>query len=104
MKEHVRQLRVAVDVRFLQTARTGTHTSMTELCARFRSLEDDELRFFFIDSLLPVYGASNKLLKLVEHARLQLWKQVMLPLRAALHRCNIVFCNDYFVPWIHLGF
>lgn len=41
---------------------------------------------------------------LTEHIRQQLWKQVMLPYKAWRNKCDIVYCNDYFAPYIHLNY
>ena len=67
-------------------------------------MNSDDLRFHFFDTVIPVYTGSNKLLKLIEHARYQLWKQLILPLKAFFKSCDIVFCTDNFVPLIHLGY
>ncbi len=40
----------------------------------------------------------------MEHVRQQLWKQVILPVKAWQKNCDIVYCNDYFVPFIHLNY
>ncbi|MES2111528.1 MAG: glycosyltransferase family 1 protein [Bacteroidota bacterium] len=97
-------LTIAVDVRDLRLAKTGTRTYLEELCKEFKKMESAELRFHFLDTSIPVYTGQNKLLKYVEHARYQLWKQLSLPLKALFKRCNIVFCTDNCVPIIHLGY
>lgn len=97
-------LTIAVDVRDLQVAKTGTRTYLEELCKEFKKMENDEIRFHFIDTGIPVYSGRNKLLKYVEHARYQLWKQLTLPLKAFFKGCDIVFCTDNCVPIIHLGY
>jgi glycosyltransferase involved in cell wall biosynthesis len=97
-------LKIAVDVRDLRLAKTGTRTYLEELCIEFKKLQADDLRFCFLDTNIPVYTGNNRLLKLVEHARYQLWKQVILPLKVFFKGCNIIFCTDNFVPLIHLGY
>jgi glycosyltransferase involved in cell wall biosynthesis len=97
-------LKIAVDVRDLRMARTGTRTYLEELCKEFKKLESPELKFYFFDTTIPVYSGPNKLLKIVEHVRYQLWKQLVLPVKALFKNCDIVFCTDNFVPLIHLGF
>ncbi|MCC8423959.1 glycosyltransferase family 1 protein [Mucilaginibacter sp. UR6-11] len=99
-----RPLKIAVDVRDLRSAKTGTRTYLTELCNEFKKMEAEDLRFYFLDTRFPVYSGKNKLLKLAEHGRYQLWKQLILPLKAFFKGCNIVFCTDNFVPIIHLGY
>lgn len=97
-------LTIAIDVRDLRVAKTGTRTYLQELCNEFKKIDNDELRFHFIDTNIPVYTGSNKILKLIEHARHLLWKQLMLPLKAFSKNCDIVFCSDSIVPIIHLGY
>ncbi len=77
---------------------------LEELCRQFRLLEDDGLKFHFLDSPFPVYKGRNKLMLMLEHLRQQCWKQLLLPVKAWQKKCDIVFCNDYFAPYIHLGF
>ncbi|MDN3547622.1 glycosyltransferase family 4 protein [Mucilaginibacter aquaedulcis] len=97
-------LTIAVDIRDLRLAKTGTRTYLEEVYKAFKKMESDELRFHFLDTFLPVYTGTNKWLKLIEHARYQLWKQLFLPLKAWTKSCGIVFCTDNFVPLIHLGY
>jgi glycosyltransferase involved in cell wall biosynthesis len=100
----VKPLTVAVDIRDLQLAKTGTRTYLEEIVKAFKKMESEELRFHFLDTFLPVYTGNRKWLKLMEHARYQLWKQLFLPLQAWSKGCDIVFCTDNFVPLIHLGY
>jgi glycosyltransferase involved in cell wall biosynthesis len=97
-------IKIAVDVRDLRSAKTGTRTYLEEVCKAFKELNADDLDFYFADTIWPVYNGTNKLLKLTEHARYQLWKQVVLPLKAFFNGCDIVFCTDNVVPIIHLGY
>jgi len=97
-------LTIAVDVRDLRVAKTGTRTYLQELCNEFKKIDSDDLHFHFIDTSIPVYSGNNKFLKLIEHARYQLWKQLILPIKAFFKGCDIVFCTDNFVPLIHLGY
>lgn len=41
---------------------------------------------------------------ITEHIRQQLWKQIALPYKAWRKKCDIVYCNDYFAPYIHLNY
>lgn len=95
---------IGVDIRDLRVSKTGTKTYLEELCHEFKTLQSEDIQFRFIDSSLPVYSGSNKLLKLAEHLKYQLWKQIGLPLKALFNRCDIVFCTDNFVPLVHLGY
>lgn len=99
-----KRLVIGVDIRDLRVAKTGTHTYLSELCREFENLESDTLHFEFLDTSFNVYTGSNKLLKWTEHFRYQSWKQIALPLKAWIKRCDILFCSDNFVPLIHLGY
>ena len=94
---------IGIDTRDLQIAKTGTRTYLEELCNQFK-INDPRFQFYFLDTSIPVYTGKNKLLKLVEQLRFIFWKQITLPIKAVYHRCDIVFCTDYFVPFLHLGF
>ena len=95
---------IGVDVRDLRVAQTGTKTYLEELCAQFKLMESDELKFHFLDVSIPVYTGKQKLLKWVEHFRYQLWKQLILPLKGWAKGCQVLFCTDNFAPIIHLGY
>ena len=97
-------LTIGVDMRDLKVAKTGTRTYLLELCREFKQMQSPELKFEFIDTHLPIYTGNNKLLKWAEHVNYQLWKQVILPVKACGKRCDIVFCTDNFVPLVHLGY
>lgn len=95
---------IGVDIRDLRLAKTGTKTYLEEVCRAFKNLDDKHVQFRFLDTSIPVYTGNNKIGKYTEHFRYQLWKQVILPAKAWLSRCDLVFCTDNFVPLIHLGY
>lgn len=97
-------LTIAVDVRDLQVAKTGTKTYLEELCKAFKTINDPSIRFCFLDTVIPVYTGNTKAFKLIEHVRYHLWKQLVLPLKAFFNKADIVFCTDNFVPILHLGY
>lgn len=101
MNKH-RKIKVGVDTRDLQIAKTGVKTYLEELCKEFAK-PDEAFEFVFIKNRIPVYTGSNKLGKLVEHFRFQWWKQIMLPLKAKINGCDILFCTDFFVPVFSWG-
>lgn len=100
----VKVLKIGVDIRDLRIAKTGTKTYLEEICKEFKKLESHKYQFFFLDTILPVYTGENIILKLIEHFRYQLWKQIILPLIAFFKGCDIVFCTDNFVPYVHIGY
>jgi glycosyltransferase involved in cell wall biosynthesis len=95
---------IGIDIRDLRVAQTGTKTYLEELCAQFKLMESDELKFYFLDASIPVYTGKQKLLKWIEHFRYQMWKQLILPIKAWTKGCQILFCTDNFAPIIHLGY
>lgn len=99
-----RPLTIGVDIRDLRLAKTGTKTYLEELCRAFKQLDDKHIQFRFLDTGVPVYTGNSKLGKYTEHFRYQLWKQVVLPAKAWLNHCDIVFCTDNFVPLLQLGY
>ncbi len=95
---------VGVDIRDLRIAKTGTGTYLKELCIQFKKLESPELKFLFFDTNIGVYTGETKLLKLLEHVRLQVWKQIQLPIKAWSGGCDVLFCTDNIVPFTQIGY
>jgi glycosyltransferase involved in cell wall biosynthesis len=95
---------VGVDIWDLRVAKTGQKTVTEELCRQFAAYKGTDIRFVFFAPSLPVYTGKNKWLILLGHIRYQFWKQVQVPVKAWLKKCDIVFCGDYFAPYIHLGY
>lgn len=100
----MKKLTIGVDVRELRKAQTGIKTYLEELCREFKQMNTAELQFYFLDTTFPVYTGTNKIMKWAEHFRYQVWKQVVLPVKAWSKSCDIVFCVDNCVPYIHLGY
>ena len=99
-----KQLIIGIDIRDLRIAKAGTRTSLEEISKQFMIMNGKECTVYLFDTMIPVYTGKNKAFKLVEHIRFQIWKQISLPLKAWSKKCDIIFCNDYFVPYFHLGF
>lgn len=97
-------INVGIDIRDLRVAKTGQKTILDELCKQFRQSNDPEIRFIFFDTKIPSISRSNKLGIILNHVVYQWWKQVVLPWKAWRNHCDILFCSDYFVPYIHLNF
>ena len=94
---------VCIDTRDLRIAKTGARTYLEEICSELKK-EQPGFRFYFIDTLFPVYTGKNKMLKIIEHIRFFFWKQFSLPLLCFLKGCDILYCTDYFLPLIKLTF
>jgi len=97
------KIRVGLDIRDLRIAKTGSKTYLEEIYNQFKSDKYD-CEFVFFDTSFPVYTGRYKLLKLIEHIRFIFWKQVILPIKTNLNKCDILFCTDYFVPYFTPGF
>jgi len=98
-----KKIRVGLDIRDLRIAKTGSKTYLEEIYNQFKSDKYD-CEFIFFDTSIPVYTGQYKLFKLIEHIRFIIWKQIMLPIKANLNKCDILFCTDYFVPYFTPGF
>jgi len=97
-------MKVGVDVRDLRIAKSGAKTYLEEIVREFKNYQGKEFQFIFYDTAIPVYTGRNKALKLVEHFRYLFWKQIQLPIKMLTDGCDILFCTDYFVPYIHLRY
>lgn len=97
-------LRLGIDLRDLKTALSGQKTYLEELLLALEALCGSDVQLVRFDTVLPVYTGNNRWLKLAEHAKLHLWKQVGLVLKAWLHRVDVLVTTDYFVPYFSPGF
>lgn len=96
---------IGIDTRDLKIAKTGAHTYLSELCKTIQNNRTDlQFDYVFLDTRLPIYTGTNKIGKLWEQLNYLIWKQITLPIKAWKHGCSLVFCTDYFVPYMHLGF
>jgi glycosyltransferase involved in cell wall biosynthesis len=96
-------LKVAVDIRDLEIAKTGTLTFMEGLISAFGQT-NDEVEFVYFKPSNKPYTGNHPIFKIVEHINFFLWKQVVLPYKAYRNKCDIVFCSDFFVPYFHFGY
>lgn len=96
-------LKVAVDIRDLQISTTGTKTFLEGVCHEFKK-SNTGIQFYFLTSKRKPYQGPNPIFKILEHIQFFIWKQISLPIKAWQLKCKVVFCSDYFVPYVHLGF
>lgn len=97
------KIRVAIDIRDLQIAASGTKIFLENLVTEFKKNET-EFDFFYLNQNRVAYTGNNKALKIVEHVRYFYWKQIQLPIKAYKLKADIVFCSDFMVPYIKLGY
>jgi len=96
---------IGIDTRDLKIAKTGAHTYLSELCKTIQKNKANlQFKYVFIDTCLPIYTGTNKIGKLWEQLNYIIWKQITLPIKAWQKGCSLVFCTDYFVPYMHLGY
>jgi glycosyltransferase involved in cell wall biosynthesis len=95
---------VGIDTRDLKLAISGQKTALEEICRELSLIADSGYQFHFLQPSFGPYTGKNKFKLAWEHIRYQWWKQIALPLKAWRKKCDIVFCTDYFAPYIHLGF
>ncbi|WP_423147441.1 glycosyltransferase family 4 protein [Rubrolithibacter danxiaensis] len=100
----LKQLRIGIDIRDLKIAKTGAKTFLEEIYLELKNSSSAEYKFFFFQTSLPVYTGRNIFLKLIEQIRFLLWKQITLPVKAWSKKCDVLFCTDYFVPYLRLGY
>ena len=98
-----KNITVGIDIRDLKIAVTGTKTFLEGICNEFNK-KNPGFTFYFFTTNTSVYTGKNIFLKTVEHFRYLIWKQVILPSKARIAKCDIVFCSDFFVPYFHPGF
>ena len=99
----MKPIKVAIDIRDLRIAKTGVKTYTEELIKAFKKYAGSEIEFVYLDTSFPVYTGRNKFFKLIEHIRFTFWKQLLLPIKAKLNGCAIIFCADFFVPYFKMG-
>lgn len=97
-------MKIGIDIRDLKTSTTGQKTYLEELCLAFKKQSGSELQICLLDTFIPIFRGNSKFIKILEQLNLHFWKQCVLPVKAALHGCDVVVCTDYFVPYFHLGF
>lgn len=97
-------MKLGIDVRDLKTSTTGQKTYLEEICNSLNKEVSAEFQICLLDTHIPIFRGNSKLTKVLEQLNLHFWKQCILPIKAAFHKCDIVLCTDYFVPYLHLGY
>jgi len=97
-------LTIGIDCRDLLKASTGTKTYLHELVEQFKQYPSSSIRFVFLHDPSPMLKGRSYFHKFLEHLFYFTWKQIVLPVKAFFSGCDIVFCTDYFLPIVKLGF
>ena len=95
-------MRIAIDVRDLRIAKTGSRTYLEELC-RVLPESTDRHQFIFLTPRWNLPTGNAPWHKIWGHFAFYFWKEIELPWRAWREQCEIVFCTDYVVPLIFPG-
>ena len=90
-------LRIAIDIRDLQIAKTGAKTYLEELCHALPKVAPQHT-FIFLQPAWQLPKGKTVLHKILGHVAFFWWKEIELPLLAWLNNCDIIFCTDYTVP------
>lgn len=95
---------VGIDLSDMKYADTGQRTYLEALMVQFKTMNDPRFSFVYFTTPFHNFKGRNIFTLLVQHLQFQIWKQVLLPLKAFFSHCDLLFCTDYFVPFFHLGF
>jgi len=95
-------IKVAVDIRDLQIAASGARSYLQSLIIEFKK-EHPGFIFYFLDTKTKAYTGDRFLLKVNEQLSYFIWKQILLPFKAKLLGCKVLFCSDFMVPYFSLG-
>jgi glycosyltransferase involved in cell wall biosynthesis len=96
-----KRVKVAIDLRDLKKAKTGTFTYLNEI-TKALELKKDVIDLVLIKYPFDVYTGGNYFLKAIEHLLFFFWKQIVLPAYCFFKKCDVLFCTDYFSPVIRL--
>ncbi len=90
-------MRIAIDTRDLQVARTGARTYLEELCRVFPQVFPQH-EFVFLSPKRAVPERKTAVQKVFGHLSFYWWKEAQLPWLAWWHKSDLLFCSDYVVP------
>lgn len=96
-------LKIAIDCRDLQIAKTGSKTYLNELLNAFRLSNFTDVRIIEIHPTKQLEFSNTVLGKIKKHFSFLIWKQIILPFKAVKTNADILLCTDYFLPSIKWG-
>jgi glycosyltransferase involved in cell wall biosynthesis len=99
-----KKIKVGIDISDLKYAATGQKTFLEELINQIKKMNDDRFTFVYYKTPFSNFEGRNIYTIVVNHLQFQIWKQILLPIKAFFAKCDIIFCSDYFVPFFHLNF
>ena len=97
-------IKIGIDITDLKFAQTGQKTYLESIIKTINKKNSYEFQFIYFSSPFPSLKNKNIFHSLINHLLLQLWKQILLPIKLIFNRCEIVFITDYYVPLIHYKF
>jgi glycosyltransferase involved in cell wall biosynthesis len=95
-------IKVAIDIRDLQIAASGSRSYLESLLHEFQKGKDG-FEFHLIETKHKAYTGNSFLHKLKEQLAYLVWKQIQLPLQARQLGCSVLFCSDFMVPYFSFG-
>jgi len=95
-------LRIGIDTRDLNIARTGARTYLEEILAAFPRVAPEH-EFVHLQPARYRSLDAGIFRKICGHVSYTWWKQVALPVQAHHFNCDLVFCTDYTVPLFPWG-
>lgn len=93
-------MRIGVDTRDLQIARTGARTYLAEILSAFERVAAPHVIVPLTPKNAETARSGSTIGKIREHVAYTWWKQVELPRLAKANCCDVIFCTDYTVPLI----
>ncbi|MCA9977853.1 MAG: glycosyltransferase family 4 protein [Anaerolineales bacterium] len=90
-------MRIAIDMRDLQIARTGNRTYLEEVSRALVEVAPEH-EFIFLSPAKQLAKAETAVQKIKGHIAFYLWKEITLPWLAWREQCHVIFCTDYVVP------
>lgn len=95
-------MRIGLDIRDLQVARTGGRTVLEELSVALPQVLGEHELVLLEPTPVNTALAQGALSKMGGHIRYFTWKEFLLPWLAWRKQCDILLCTDYVVPlWGH---
>lgn len=96
--------KIGIDITDLKYAQTGQKTYLESIIDIMNKKNSNEFQFVYFSSPFPNLKNKNIFYSILNHLLLQLWKQILLPIKLIQNKCEILFTTDYYVPLFHFKF